>query len=83
MIVVYDVLYGPIWCEDIPDWDFEEDGEAFVLVCKVWDEDSNQLIDEEILCETLDEALDMVDHFKVQKKPFLILDDEEAGGSLH
>jgi hypothetical protein len=77
MIVIYDVLYGPIWCEDIPDWDFDEDGEAFVLVCRVWDADENQLIDDEVLFETLDDALEVIDHFREQKKPFLIIDDED------
>ena len=24
MIVIYDVMYGPIWCEEVPDWDIEE-----------------------------------------------------------
>lgn len=83
MIVIYDVMYGPIWCEDIPDWDFEEDGEAFVLVCKTWDYEENQLMDEEILFDTLDEALEVVNYFRDRSKPFLLLEDDELEETVH
>jgi hypothetical protein len=83
MIVIYDVLYGPIWCEEDPDWDIEEDGEGFYLVCKIWDEDNNRLVDEEIIFDTLDEALEVVNFFKDKTKPFLILDSEDAKETFH
>jgi hypothetical protein len=83
MIVIYDVMYGPIWCEDIPDWDFEEDGEAFVLICKTWDCEENQLMDEEILFDTLDEALEVVNYFRDRSKPFLLLEDDELEETVH
>lgn len=68
MTKIYNVISGPIHTDFYPDWD---EGEGWVLL--VLTEDHNgALINEEIVVNTLAEALEIVDWFKGQIVPFEI-----------
>jgi hypothetical protein len=74
MSKIVNVIRGPIHSSQIPDWDEVEDGfglpygEGYVLFVVLQD-DRGVLSDEELIFESFDEAIDIVDHFVNQTVP--------------
>lgn len=63
---IFSVIQGPIHSDFYPNWD---DDEGWVLL--VLTEDQNgAMINEEIICDTFAEAMEIVDWFKGQIAPF-------------
>lgn len=63
---VYNVNYGPFHTSDIPGWD---DVDGWMVVCLV-EQINGAVEEEEIVFDTFDEAIEIVDWFKGQIIPF-------------
>lgn len=73
---IYGVISGPYYSAEVPDWDIDEDGwglpygEGWMLVVQMDDERGVGISVEEIILETLDDALEIVNWFKSQIVPY-------------
>ena len=66
MAKIYNVIQGPVHTDFYPDWD---DAEGWVLLVLL-ESETGALLEEEIVCDTLAEAMEIVDWFKGQIAPF-------------
>lgn len=73
---IYGVISGPYYSSEVPDWDIDDDGwglpygEGWMLVVQMDDERGVGISVEEIILETLDDALEIVNWFKSQIVPY-------------
>jgi len=78
---VFGIVSGPWHSSEVPNWDELDDGyglpygEGWVVVSQVEDENGRLKV-EELIFETLDDAMELVDWFKSQTAPYIWEDED-------
>jgi hypothetical protein len=68
-LTIWGVVVGPFASQDLPEWEFGEDG--WMIVCQV-ENSYGGLEVQEVSFRTFDEAYEVVSYFKHGRAPFIL-----------